>query len=126
MSTFAPDPGVSVLRLHGGHEALTGPKFRSDVATAVDASAPVIVDLRDATSIDATIVRILLEGLAECERQERTFLLLLPDDEGSPVTRLFRITGLSGLLPIVSSWDEALARAGATQPAAPGWTSPLS
>jgi anti-anti-sigma factor len=126
MSSFAPDPGVSVLRLREGNGSLTGPKLRSDVASAADAAEPVIVDLREATSIDATVVRILLEGLAECEKRERTFLLLLPEDEASPVRQIFRISGLSGVLPIVSSWDEALARAGAGQPAAPGWTSPLS
>jgi anti-anti-sigma factor len=126
MATFAPDPGVSVLRLQGENDAFVAPRLRCDVTSALNASSPVIVDLTAATSIDASVFRILLEGLAECEKRERAFLLLLPDDEDSPLTRLFRITGLAGLLPIVSSWEEALVRAGAPQADAPGWTSPLS
>ncbi len=112
MTAFAPDPGVSVLPLSGENDALLAARLRSDLATAVAGSAPVVVDLTGATSIDATIVRILLEGLAESEKREHLLLLLLPEDAASPVHRLFKLTGLAQLLPVVRSWDEALARAG--------------
>ncbi|MBA3346984.1 MAG: STAS domain-containing protein [Actinobacteria bacterium] len=119
MSATTPDPGVSVLRLGGENDALDLPRLRSKLSTAVDGEEPVIVDLTGVTSIDAAIFRVLLEGLAECERRERTFLLLLPEGDDSPVIRLFRIAGLDGLLPVVSSWGEAYARA-AAQADAPG------
>ena len=113
MSGFGSDSGVSVLHLNGENDALLASRLRSELATAVAGSNPVVVDLTDATSIDAAVIRILLEGLAESERHEHLLLLLLPDDADSPVHRLFQLTGLSGLLPVVSSWDEALRRAAA-------------
>lgn len=124
MAATGPEPGVAILRLRGDNDASVAPRVRSDLASAVNGGAPVVVDLTGATSLDAAVVRTLLDGLAESERHERTFLLLLPRDERSPVRRLFQITGLAGLLPVVSSWDEALLRA--RQVAEPGWTSPVS
>lgn len=112
MSAFASDSGVSVLRLNGENDTLLTSRLRSELATAVAGSTPVVVDLTDATSIDAAVIRILLEGLAESERHEHLLLLLLPDDVDSPVRRLFQLTGLTGLLPVVNSWEEALRRAG--------------
>jgi hypothetical protein len=53
---------------------------------------------------------VLLEGLASCEQRERPLLLLLPDDAAPEVHRLFEITGLATLLPVVRSWDEAMTR----------------
>ena len=110
--TLAPDSGVSILRLNGGNNTLLASRLRSELASAVAGRTPVVVDLTRATSIDAGVIRILLEGLAESEKHEQVLLLLLPDDTSSPVQRLFQTTGLSGLLPVVSSWDEALRRAG--------------
>ncbi len=113
MPTVDPDSGVSVLRLNGENDALLASRLRSDLAGAVRGTTPVVVDLTGAAaSIDAAVIRILLEGLAESERHEQVLLLLLPEDASSPVRRLFQLTGLSGLLPVVSSWDEALQRAG--------------
>jgi len=59
----------------------------------------------------STVVAILLEGLASCEKLERPLLLLLPDDSAPEVHRLFELTGLASLLPVVRSWDEAATRA---------------
>jgi anti-anti-sigma factor len=110
--TFAPDSGVSVLRLNGENDALLASRLRSELASAVAGRTPVVVDLSAAAAIDAGVIRILLEGLAESEKHEQVLLLLLPDDSSSPVHRLFQLTGLAGLLPVVRSWDEALRRAG--------------
>jgi anti-sigma B factor antagonist len=116
-------PSVAVVHLRGESDAYAAPRVRSDLASALGGEAPLVVDLSDATFLDSTIVGLLLESLAECEKRERVLLLLLPDEAAPTVHRLFDLTGLKALLPIVGSWEEALARA---QPAAPGWTSPLS
>jgi len=113
MTAFAQHPGVSTLRLNGENNVLLASRLRSELASAVTRKKPVVVDLTRATSIDAAVIRILLEGLAESERHQHVLLLLLPDDDSSAVRRLFQMTGLAGLLPVVSSWDEALRRAGA-------------
>ena len=133
MAASVPDPGVAVLTLQGDNDASVAHRVQRDLVAAVNGEAPVVVDLTGATSLDAAVVRILLDGLAESERCERVLLLLLPDDESSAVRRLFQVSGLASVLPVVSSWDEVLARAapnGAVPPggpqAEPGWTSPLS
>ena len=102
--------GFSVIALHGESDAYAAPRVRSDLATALGADAPLVVDLTQATFIDSTIVGVLLEGLAACEKRERPLLLLLPDDAAPEVHRLFEITGLATLLPVVRSWDEAANR----------------
>lgn len=102
--------GFSVIELPGESDAFTAPRVRSDLATALGAEAPIVVDLSQATFIDSTIVGVLLEGLAEYEKLERPLLLLLPDDSAPEVHRLFELTGLAALLPLVRSWDEATSR----------------
>ena len=109
----APEPGFAVITLPGESDAYVAPRVRSDLATALTGEAPLVVDLTQATFIDSTIVGVLLEGLADCERNERPLVLLLPDDAAPEVHRLFEITGLSALLPVVRSWDEAATRVGA-------------
>ena len=102
--------GFSVITLRGESDAYAAPRVRSDLAAALGTEAPLVVDLTPATFIDSTIVGVLLEGLADCEKRERPLLLLLPDDAAPEVHRLFEITGLSRLLPVVRSWDEAANR----------------
>lgn len=108
----AQDSGFSIITLQGESDAYVAPRIRSDLATALGTGAPLVVDLTQATFIDSTIVGVLLEGLADCEKRERQLLLLLPDDAAPEVHRLFEITGLASLLPVVRSWDEATSRAG--------------
>ena len=99
-----------MITLTGESDAYTAPRVRSDLATALGSEAPLLVDLTGATFIDSTIVGILLESLAACEKRERPLLLLLPDEAAPEIHRLFEITGLGALLPVVRSWDEASAR----------------
>ena len=105
-----PDSGFTVITLTGESDAFVAPRVRSDLANALGAEAPLVVDLSQATFIDSTIVGVLLEGLAESEKLERPLLLLLPDDTAPEVHRLFKLTGLASLLPVVRSWDEATSR----------------
>jgi anti-sigma B factor antagonist len=106
----APNPGFSVITLAGDSDAFVAPRIRSDLAEALGRDAPLVVDLTQATFVDSTVVGVLLEGLATCEKMERPLLLLLPDDAAPEVHRLFEITGLASLLPMVRSWDEAATR----------------
>lgn len=104
------DPGFTVIRLQGESDAYHATRIRSDLQGALGTTAPVLVDLSQATFIDSTVVGVLLEGLASCEKLERPLLLLLPDDSAPEVHRLFELTGLAALLPVVRSWDEAASR----------------
>lgn len=102
--------GFSVIALQGESDAYIAPRIRSDLATALGSEGPLVVDLTQATFIDSTIVGVLLEGLAESEKLEHPLLLLLPDDSAPEVHRLFELTGLDSLLPLVRSWNEATSR----------------
>jgi anti-sigma B factor antagonist len=104
------DSGFAVIPLRGESDAYSAPRIRSDLASALGTAAPLLVDLSQATFIDSTIVGVLLEGLADCEKLERPLLLLLPDDSAPEVHRLFELTGLARLLPVVRSWEEAMQR----------------
>jgi anti-sigma B factor antagonist len=99
-----------VIALPGESDAYSAPRIRSNLASALGTAAPLVVDLSQATFIDSTVVGVLLESLADCEKLERPLLLLLPDDSAPEVHRLFELTGLTALLPVVRSWDEAASR----------------
>jgi len=104
------DSDFTVITLRGEADAYSAPRIRADLATAFGTEAALVVDLSQATFIDSTIVGILLEGIAESEKRERQLLLLLPEDSAPEVHRLFELTGLDALLPLVRSWDEATSR----------------
>jgi anti-sigma B factor antagonist len=105
-----PDSSFTVIPLPGESDAYSAPRIRSDLVSALGAASPLVVDLSQATFIDSTVVGVLLEGLAESEKRERPLFLLLPDDSAPEVHRLFELTGLASLLPVVRSWDEAANR----------------
>ena len=102
--------GFTVIQVRGEADAYSASRIRSDLNSALGTSAPLVVDLSQATFIDSTVVGILLEGLAEYEKRERALVLLLPDESAPEVHRLFDLTGLTSLLPVVRSWDEAASR----------------
>ena len=99
-----------MIPLAGESDAYTAPRIRSDLESALGVASPLVVDLSQATFIDSTVVSVLLEGLAECEKRERPLFLLLPDGSAPEVHRLFELTGRASLLPIVRSWGEAASR----------------
>ena len=105
-----PKGAFTVIQVRGEADAYSAPRIRSDLNSALSMSAPLVVDLSQATFVDSTVVGILLEGLAEYEKRERALVLLLPDESAPEVHRLFDLTGLTSLLPVVRSWDEAASR----------------
>lgn len=107
----APDSGFAVVALPGESDAFLAPRVRREIESALAGEAPLVVDLTQATFVDSTVVGVIIEGLAEYEQRERPLLLLLPEESAPEVHRLFEITGLSALLPVVRTWDEAASRA---------------
>jgi len=112
-SVASSNTPFTVIPLPGESDTFMAPRVRSSLATALGGEAPLLVDLSLATFVDSTIVGVLLQSLAECEKLERPLLLLLPDDSAPEVHGLFQLTGLDGLLPVVRSWDEATSRVAA-------------
>ena len=110
MAASAPDPGVFVLHLEGADDG-AAQRFRYDLSAALENRTPLIVDLTDATSLDAGVLALLVESIAVCEDQERPCVLLVPEACPPTVRERFERHGLMWLLPVVRSWDEALRRA---------------
>ena len=76
--------------------------MRAALAEAADGEA-LIVDLRDCTFVDSSIIAALLLA-----RQERAaFAVVLPADPASAVIRAFTIAGLSAHLPCSATLDDA-------------------
>lgn len=124
----ARNPAFAVITLPDALDARVAPRVRSGIRAALGGAAPLVVDLTQAREIDAAVLGVLLDGLVDCERDERPLLLLLPDEAAPEVRSLFELTGLSSLLPFVRTWDEAARRVAGYAPASasPGWTSPVS
>ncbi len=110
MASSAPDPGVFVLHLEGADDG-AAQRFRYDLSAALENQVPLIVDLTDATSLEAGVLALLVDGIAVCEDQERPCVLLVPEACPPPVRERFERNGLMSLLPVARSWDEALRRA---------------
>ena len=77
--------------------------FATTSRPRIGTEAPLVIDLTRATFIDSTIVGVMLESLKQYEQLHRQFLLLLPDDAAPEVHRLFELTGLASLMPVVEA-----------------------
>lgn len=111
MAALTPAPGVYVLHVEGENDALAAQRVRYDLAAAVESASSLILDLTDATSLGPRMMALLVDGVAQCEERQRTCLLLLPERSAPEVRSRFERYGLTSLLPVVRSWDEALERA---------------
>ena len=85
-------------------EPLLGSLLRERIA----ARQPVIVDFSDASFVDSVVLGSLLAMLREAESAGVPLVLYLPEDTGVEVHRVFSISGLDQLLPLRSTWPEAV------------------
>lgn len=110
MSRIAVDRssgGVGVVALTGEHETYTVPKLEAELFALLDEACDVVIDLRDTSFIDSSIVSVLLQARDHAQELGLRFELLVGDSTGWPVRRLLEITGLDAAIPIA---HEAAAR----------------
>lgn len=69
---------------------------------------PIIVDFSHASFVDSVVLGSLLAMLREAESEGVPLVLYLPEDTGVEVHRVFSISGLDQLLPLRSTWPEAV------------------
>ncbi len=106
------EPGVAIVMLEGEHELYGAMKLQRQVQALIDEGVSfVIVDLTQATFLDSSIVSVLLQTRREAREARIGFSLIVDDTTGESVRRMFEITGLDTILPIVESRKAALARA---------------
>jgi anti-anti-sigma factor len=108
---------VVVLSLRGEHDTFEAERLAHALGGVWEPGdeRPIIIDLADATFIDSTVLSVMLRALKEAERVERPLVIHLPPSAGEYVHRLIDTTGLDSVLPLVSSWDATLARAGVSE-----------
>jgi anti-anti-sigma factor len=101
--------GVGIVALAGEHETFTAEKLRTDLHTLVEEGRGIVVDLTATTFLDSAVVGVILETRYEAERRDLKFAVVMDDNTGPAVQRLFDLTGLNAVLPIARSRAAALA-----------------
>jgi anti-sigma B factor antagonist len=104
---------VTVVTLTGEHDVSTAPHLREQVVPTLDSGNPLVVDLSAATFIDSSVLGVLLGGLRRARENGLGYAIVLGDDSGSAVRRIFDVTGLVPVFPIHARLDDAVASAAA-------------
>src|SRR5436305_4069264 len=105
------EPGVAIVMLEGEHELYGALKLQRQVRALIDEGVSLVIDLAHATFLDSSIVSVLLQTRREAREARTGFSIIVSDATGEPVRRMFEITGIGSILPVVGSRKAALARA---------------
>jgi anti-anti-sigma factor len=95
------DRDRAFIVLRGEHEAFSADKLGRQLDALLHEGVPIVVDLRQTTFIDSTVVGALLTAKRHADEVQLEFLLLLGADTGWPVRRLLEITGLDSTFDVV-------------------------
>lgn len=104
------EAGTAIVSLFGEHEDYSVPQLERVIDDAVRDGLAVVVDLTETAVISSTVVAILLRAREEAHVNGCPFAVVVDDSTGVAVHRLFEITGLGAILPLVGSRAEAMAR----------------
>jgi anti-sigma B factor antagonist len=102
------DGGAAVVVLAGEHDLYTAPALRDRIWGAFDNETPVVIDLTQATFIDSSVLRVMLEARREAEERAIGFAVALTDDGSPAVRRMLEITGLIEVFPVLPARKDAL------------------
>ena len=103
------EPGVAIVGLSGEHETYTAEKLRRVLHGLLDDDRGIVVDLTEATFLDSAVVGVILETRTQAVGRGLKFAVVMDDNTGPAVHRLFDLTGLNTVLPIAKSRAAALA-----------------
>jgi anti-anti-sigma factor len=103
------EPGVAIVVLEGEHELFSAPKLQRQLEGLIGEGLTVVIDLTQATFLDSSVVGVLIRARERAEEAHTLFAIVLDDSTGEPVRRMFEITGLASILPVVGTRAEALA-----------------
>ena len=106
------EPGVAIVVLEGEHELFGAPKLQRQLEGLIGEGLSIVIDLSQAAFLDSSVVAVLLRAREAAGEAGSLFSIVLDDSTGEPVRRMFEITGLASILPVVGSRAEALAHAG--------------
>ena len=96
-----------VVALRGDHDLSTKPRVVEALSRLRRESAVIVIDLRQCTFVDSTIIAVILDAGCRDAPQEPHVSVVLPDD-ASYVCRALSVIGLRDLLPVRLSVEAAL------------------
>ena len=94
------DEGRAVVALPGEHESYTAHKLERSLEGLIDEAVPVVVDLRETTFVDSTVVGVLIAASRRAATAGLGFALLLGEATGWPVRRMIEVTGLDAQIDV--------------------------
>jgi len=94
-------PGTALVSLSGEHELYGAPKLQERIDALIAENFSIVIDLTDAVFLDSSIVGVLLKSQKFADSSGVDYTVVLGASTGEPVRRMFEITGLSRILPIV-------------------------
>jgi anti-sigma B factor antagonist len=98
--------GGWVIALSGEVDLYTAPRLKEELVRASSTGASrVVVDMSHTTFIDSTTLGVLVGGLRRLRPAGGELLLVVTDHK---IRKIFEITGLDRVFPIVGSTAEAL------------------
>ena len=102
-------PGVALVALAGEHELYGALKLQEQIDTLIAEGVSIVIDLTETVFIDSSIVGVLLAAQKHAAESHVDYTVVLGKSTGQSVRRMFEITGLSDILPLVER-DAALPR----------------
>lgn len=103
------EPNVGVVALVGEHEAFSADRLAWQLATLQEEGCALVVDLTRTTFIDSSIVSVLLRSRDAARGYGVPLVLVLHEQTGWAVRRVFEITGLDDEFAIARTRAEAVA-----------------
>jgi anti-sigma B factor antagonist len=94
-------PGTALVSLSGEHDLYGAPKLQEQLDSLIDDGFAIVIDLTDAIFLDSSTVGVLLRSQRFADSSGVDYAVVLGSTTGEPVRRMFEITGLSRILPIV-------------------------
>jgi anti-anti-sigma factor len=101
-------PGVACVVLTGEHDRYTARLLTQTLAEELDALRSVVVDLGGASFLDSTNAGALLVANELAAKRGGRFVVLLPEEAGWAVRRLFETSRLDTILTVLDTRDAAL------------------
>jgi anti-anti-sigma factor len=89
-----------VVELRGEHEAYTAAKLEHQLENLVDEGFEILVDLRQASFIDSKTAGVLLMTHRRAKEKGMDFRVIMGEETGWAVRRLFDVTGLGSVLEV--------------------------
>jgi anti-anti-sigma factor len=102
-------PGVALVALADEHELCGALKLQQQINVLIAEGVSIVIDLTETVFLDSSIVGVLLGAQKLAAESHVDYTVVLGKSTGQSVRRMFEITGLSDILPLVER-DAALPR----------------